>query len=92
MKELNDLREVKKELHAVSSCASGTDRFMARCFPLMIKQNQDLLKLLSRKINVKRSYTKSDWQRFLAIKMKEGFTIKQCSALWKNRDRRYNAS
>jgi len=53
MKEVKDLREVLKELHAVESCASGTDRFMARCFPLMIKQNIETQKLLEKMLKKK---------------------------------------
>lgn len=84
MKEIKDLREVLKELHAVDSCASGTDRFMAKCFPLMIKQNIATQKLLEKVLHKKaRKYKKSQWQHLLSVKLKLGYTIKECANIYR---------
>jgi len=83
MKDIKDLREVLKELHSVTSCATGTDAFMAKCFPLMIKQNIATQKLLEKVLHKKtRKYKKTAWQKTLSEGFKKGMSIKECSDLY----------
>lgn len=60
----------------VTSCATSTDRFMAKCFPLMMRMFQEGLKQ-------KKKPKTSEWIKFISVEMKAGKTIKECAEKWK---------
>lgn len=77
MKPFKNLEEVEQGIKEINSAAAGTDRFMARCFPLMIKIFM-------------RAYTKQDrrkrkpskWNLYVSEGMRNGKSMKQIAKEW----------
>lgn len=82
MNALKTLKEINKELKTVTSCATGIDRFMAKCFPLMIKLNMEQNQLLTSLLK-KRKRKKTSWQKFVSKYSKQGYSLKEIAKLWK---------
>lgn len=74
MEAFRSIQEAKKELKKVKSCATGTDRFMARCFPL-------LLEVLGNKRKPK-SMKLSAYNQFVKKGLKAGKSMKQIGREW----------
>ena len=77
MKAFKSIQEVRREYEKVRSCATGTDRFIARCFPL-------LLEVLSngKKLKAKKS---SAYNRFVGKGLRAGKSMKQIGQEWQAR-------
>jgi hypothetical protein len=57
MKGYKNLKEIEQACKEVNSCACGSDSFMYKCFPLLLKQlveiNQKLSKLEGKRTVIK---------------------------------------
>jgi len=77
MKAYKNLEEIQKGLKEVQTSVVGTDAFMAKCFPLLIKS---LIKK-----SAKRKGKPTKWQRHVSKYMKAGKSIKDASHDWKKK-------
>jgi hypothetical protein len=78
---LGGFKEALAELRQVNSCCAGSDRFIARTIPLMIKQNETIIKLLSKPPKSKKRKL-SAYQRFCQEYLLQGYTLKQVAGAW----------
>jgi hypothetical protein len=84
MKGYKNLEEVKRGCREVTSCATGSDKFMYKCFPLLIETligiDEKLGKLMRR---TKRQPTA--YNLFIGEQLKAGKSIKEAAKLWRER-------
>jgi len=86
MKPILNFNDSIQELEKVYSCASGTDKFIARTIPLMIKQNNAIIALL-KDIKTKTKHPKrklSEYQKFCRTYLLEGYSLSQIAKAWQN--------
>ena len=78
MKAYKNLKEIKKACEEVSSCATGSDKFMYRCFPFLIEQIVSINERLARKKREPSAYN-----LHLAKEMAAGRTMREAIESWK---------
>ncbi len=76
MQAFKSIQEAKKELKKVKSCATGTDRFIAQCFPLLFEVLSNGKKPKSKKL--------SAWNQFVGKGLKAGKSMKQIGQEWQD--------
>lgn len=75
MESFNNIKEMRKAAKKVKSCATGTDWFIARAFPLLIEKIDALV--VSKK---KRESTA--WNKFASKGLKAGKSMAEIAKEW----------
>ena len=85
MKAIRGYRESIRELRKVTSCASGTDKFIAQTIPLLIRQNNEIIELLHKiaRQAPKPHRRQSEWQRYATEGLRKGYNLKSIAELWR---------
>ncbi len=78
MEPIKTIQEAKRELKKVTTCAAGSDRFIARCIPLLMELFEKQLKTKSR--GPKKP---SEYNLFVGEQMKQGKSLQEVAKMWK---------
>jgi hypothetical protein len=81
------LDRIKLECKKIESCATGSDWFMAHCFPFMLEKLDEISRKLDKiKIN-KPKRKSSEWNIFVSKHMKGDMSMREVAELWNKRKR-----
>ena len=89
-KAYKNLKGIKKACEEVTSCISGSDKFMYRCFPLMIELleniNDTLTNLAStlKAVAITRKRKPSAYNLHIGREMASGKSMQEAAASWKS--------
>lgn len=79
MKAYKNLKEVKKGCEEVNSCATGSDKFMYRCFPLLVEQ----LENINNNLRARRKREPSTYNLHIATELASGKTMQEAINSWR---------
>lgn len=75
MEPFNSIKEMRQASKKVKSCASGTDWFIARAFPLLIEKIDAL-------VVTKRKREATAWNKFASKGLKAGKPMTEIAKEW----------
>lgn len=78
MEPIKTIEEAKRELKKVTSCTAGSDRFIARCIPLMM----ELFDKFQSKRNPRGPRKPSEYNLFVGEQMKQGKSLQEVAKMW----------
>ncbi len=78
MEPIKTIQEAKRELKKVTSCVAGSDKFIARCIPLMMELFDKFQSNQTRRGPRK----PSDYNLFVGEQMKQGKSLQEVAKMW----------
>jgi hypothetical protein len=91
MKAIRNEQEALAELKQVTSSCAGSDRFIARTIPLMIKQNNKIIELLEKSLKRSKRRKLSAYQQHCKRILLQGYTLRAAAESWNLKKRDQNA-
>lgn len=80
MEPIKTIEEAKRELKKVTSCAAGSDRFIARCIPLMMELFDKF-----QQPKPKKPKKLSEYNLFVGEQMKQGKSLQEVAKMWNHK-------